>query len=61
LIKKGISSDNMYRVFKGWDKPLGKILHDTNVYAQWETSTINGNTSSIDMSTLTAADIYALS
>ena len=54
-------SGNVVRVFSGWSRPLGKITSNINVYAQWETSTINNDTPTITMSTLTAADVYALS
>lgn len=54
-------SGNLVKVFSGWSRPLGKITSNVNVYAQWETSTINNDTPSISMSTLTAADVYALS
>lgn len=54
-------SGNLVKVFSGWSRPLGKITSNVNVYAQWETSTINNDTPSISMNTLTAADIYALS
>ena len=55
------SSGNIVKVFKGWSCPLGKITQNVNVYGQWESSTINNNTQSIAMESLTAADIYALS
>lgn len=52
---------NSVKVFTGWDKPVGKLTENLNVYAQWETSTINNDTASINLTTLKAADIYALS
>ena len=55
------STGNGIKVFSGWSRPLGKITGNVNVYAQWQTSTINNETQSITMSELTAADLYALS
>jgi len=52
---------NIKKVFSGWSRPLGKITSNVDVYALWETSTINDTTPSITMETLTAADVYALS
>jgi hypothetical protein len=52
---------NQIKVFKGWDRPVGRLTGDLNVYAQWEVSTIDNGTQSIDMTTLNAADVYALS
>ena len=51
------------KVFKGWNRPVGKLTSNIDVYAQWETSTIDNAVSydDIDMSTLSAADIYAIS
>ena len=54
-------SGNQVKVFTGWSRPLGKITEDTNVYAMWQTSGIDEDTENIDMSTLNAADLYALS
>ena len=51
----------MVKVFKGWNRPVGKLTGNIDVYAQWETSTINGDTPSIIMDQLNAADIYAIS
>ena len=55
------SVGNMVKVFKGWNRPVGKLTGNIDVYAQWETSTINGDTPSIIMDQLNAADIYAIS
>lgn len=52
---------NGYRVFKGWSRPVGKLVEDVRVYAQWETSNITNATSTVDFTALNAADIYALS
>ena len=51
---------NRVEVFKGWDRPVGKLTGDINVYAQWESSAINDDTETIVMNTLTAADVWAL-
>ena len=48
------------KVFKGWNRPVGKLTGNINVYALWDTSTIDNATSSIEMATLNAADLYAL-
>ena len=52
---------NSIKVFKGWSCPLGKITGNVNVYGLWEESTINELTENITLSTLNAADIYAVS
>ena len=52
---------NSVKVFTGWSCPLGKIRSDVNVYGLWEESTINEYTENITLSTLNAADIYAVS
>ena len=49
------------KVFKGWNRPVGRLTENIDVYAQWEESTLDGNAQDIDMSTLNAADLYALS
>lgn len=49
------------KVFKGWDRPAGRITSDMNIYALWETSTIGNSIQSVNMSTLNAADLYAIS
>lgn len=51
------------KVFKGWNRPVGKLTENINVYAQWETSTIDNATQfeDIDMATVNAADLYAIS
>jgi hypothetical protein len=53
---------NGYRVFKGWSRPVGKLVEDVRVYAQWETSTIDNavQESDIVMSELNAADLAAI-
>ena len=48
------------KVFKGWDRSVGKLIGNIDVYAQWETSNINDDTQNIVMSNLTAADVYAI-
>ena len=55
------TSNNQTKVFKGWDKPVNKITGDLDVYAKWETSTINANTQNIILENLNAADIAAIS
>ena len=54
---------NVVKVFKGWNRPVGHLTEDIDVYAQWETSTIDNSITSaeLNMSNLNAADIYALS
>ena len=54
------TSGNNTKVFNGWSRPLGKITENTDVYALWQASTINGDTPSIAVETLTAADIQAI-
>jgi outer membrane lipoprotein-sorting protein len=49
------------KVFKGWNKSPGSLTENMDIIAQWETSAINGNTTTIDPSTLNAADLYAIS
>ena len=55
------STGNGIKVFSGWSRPLGKLTGNINVYAQWQSSTINDSTESVVLSELTAADLYALS
>ena len=55
------TSGNTVKVFKGWDRPVGKLTGDIDVYAQWETSTIDNSIQSVNMGELSAADIYAIS
>lgn len=57
------TTDNVVKVFKGWDRPVGKLTSNTNVYAQWETSTIDNGVQLEDivMSELNAADLAAIS
>lgn len=54
------ASGNNTKVFNGWSRPLGKIAENTDVYALWQSSTINGDTPSITIETLTAADVQAI-
>jgi hypothetical protein len=54
---------NIVKVFKGWNRPVGRVTEDLDIYAQWETSTIGNSITAndLDMATLNAADIYAIS
>ena len=54
--------DNTVKVFKGWDRPVGKLTGNTNVYALWETSTIDNGVQAADivMENLNAADLAAI-
>ena len=54
--------DNVVKVFKGWDRPVGKLTGNTNVYAVWESSTIDNGVQPEDivMEDLTAADLAAI-
>ena len=54
--------DNVVKVFKGWDRPIGKLTGNTNIYALWETSTIDNGVqlSDIVMEELNAADLAAI-
>ena len=61
LLPKIKSTGNAVKVFSGWNRPLGKITGNVNVYGQWQSSTINDDTPSINLADLTAADLYALS
>jgi len=40
-VRRVITQDNKVKVFKGWDKPVGKLTGNLNVYALWEESTID--------------------
>lgn len=53
---------NNIKVFKGWDRPVGKLTGNTNVYAQWEVSSIDNGVQASDivMENLTAADLAAI-
>ena len=61
LIRRVQTVGTQIKVFKGWDRPVGILTSNIDVHALWETSTLSSNAESINMSTLTAADLYALS
>lgn len=49
----------LYRIFTGWDKSTGFIEGNTNVYAVWQTASYPSD--SKDLSSMTAAEMYAVS
>ena len=53
-------NDSYYRVFTGWDRPVGILTDNVKIYGQWENSYISAATSSVNFNDLTAADLYAL-
>lgn len=57
---KSMNSGSYYRVFTGWDRPVSVLTEDVNIYGQWKNSTITEDTNSIDLDTLSGADLYAL-
>ena len=61
LLTRTKSTGNGVKVFNGWSRPLGKITGNVDVYALWQSSTINDATETIVLEELTAADLYALS
>ena len=56
------NNTNQIKVFKGWDRPVGRLTDNINVYAVWETSSIDNGVqpSDITMDQLTAADLAAI-
>ena len=61
ITRAKVVGGSQYKVFKGWNQPVGRVTGDANVYALWETSTINNSTTTIDFDNLNAADLYAIS
>ena len=60
LIRAKLVNDSYYKVFTGWSQPVGILTGNTKVYAQWKSSDITNATTSVDFSTLSGADLYAL-
>ena len=57
------NTNHVYKVFKGWDCPVGTLVKDLDIYAVWETSALGNSVQASDivMNQLNAADLYALS
>lgn len=57
------NNNHVYKVFKGWDCPVGTLVKDLDIYAVWETSALGNSVQASDivMNQLNAADLYALS
>jgi len=53
-------NNSYYRVFTGWDRPVGVLTEDIKIYGQWKNSTISNATESVNFADLTGADLYAL-
>lgn len=55
---------NGYKVFKGWDRPVGTLTENLHVHPLWEESTLdfsNPNSITIDnLNDLNAADLYGI-
>ena len=58
IVKKYSSSAQKYKVFKGWDRPVGKINGNIDIHSLWYES--NGVDSITDINDLNPADLYAL-
>lgn len=61
ITRTKIVNGTQYKVFKGWNQPVGRITGNVDVYALWDTSLINNSTTAIDFDNLNAADLYAIS
>ena len=56
-------SGNVYKVFKGWNRSVGTVTGDINIYGLWEESRVDMSSNSYTinaLSDLSAADLYQL-
>ena len=60
MTRAKLMNNSYYRVFTGWDRPVGTLTENVKIYGQWKNSSITNATETIDFDTLSGADLYAL-